>query len=470
MIRKRRALDSLLSQAVAVGDLAGLALVYAAAVFMTLPGPFGRAISAHCLHLLLLGGCWLAVTAGRDYWRVRSLEEMPAFSRALLLNAALAAGCSALLMRFFSREGLEPGFLSAFYGGGIAAIASVRLLMLAATAVLHRAGWLRRNALVIGANERTARLLQRIRHGREYTVIGVLDDDAQRGAEFCGNGTAYLGACSALPAVLRENAIDDLFVGLTLRSNFETIQEIGREAEQGGLVVHMLADLFKSHHAWNGETVADDMAMLSLSPVTESRVALAMKRAVDFIGSSLLLAALSPLFLLVAIIIKLDSKGPIFFFQERAGRNQRRFKMVKFRSMVANAEELRRALEAQNEVKGNAFKIKRDPRVTRVGAFMRKHSIDELPQLFNVWKGEMSLVGPRPAVAADAGKYTLGERRRLSVKQGMTGLWQVSGRHSLSYEEWLRLDLGYIDSWSLYQDFIILLKTFREVVQGKNAG
>jgi lipopolysaccharide/colanic/teichoic acid biosynthesis glycosyltransferase len=138
--------------------------------------------------------------------------------------------------------------------------------------------------------------------------------------------------------------------------------------------------------------------------------------------------------------------------------------------MVANAEELRRALEAHNEVSGNAFKIRKDPRVTRVGAFMRKHSIDELPQLINVWRGEMSLVGPRPAVAADAGKYTLGERRRLSVKQGMTGLWQVSGRHSLSYEEWLRLDLGYIDSWSLYQDFVILLKTLREVVQGKNAG
>jgi exopolysaccharide biosynthesis polyprenyl glycosylphosphotransferase len=297
----------------------------------------------------------------------------------------------------------------------------------------------------------------------------VLDDDAERGAAFCGDDMAYLGPCAALSAVLRRQPIDDIFIGLPLRSSFEAIQRIGGMAHRQGVVVHMLGDLFESPQARPQPTHVNDVPVLALSAVSENQAGLAMKRVIDIVGSSVLLAVLSPLFLLIAVVIKLDSKGPVFFLQERAGCNQRRFKMVKFRSMVAEAEELRETLEEQNEVEGKAFKMREDPRVTRVGAFLRKHSLDELPQLINVWKGEMSLVGPRPAVASDADKYTLDERRRLSMKQGMTGLWQVSGRHGLSYDEWLRLDLGYIDSWSLYEDLIILLKTLREVIQGKNA-
>ena len=172
---------------------------------------------------------------------------------------------------------------------------------------------------------------------------------------------------------------------------------------------------------------------------------------------------------MIGLLIKLDSRGPVFFFQERIGQNQRRFRMVKFRTMVPNAEELKKELEALNEADGPVFKIRNDPRLTRIGGFMRKHSIDEFPQLFNVWIGQMSLVGPRPPVLPEVVKYTWAQRRRLSVRPGMTGLWQVSGRSDVGFEEWVGLDLEYIDTWSLWGDLVILFKTFKEVFYGRGA-
>ena len=172
--------------------------------------------------------------------------------------------------------------------------------------------------------------------------------------------------------------------------------------------------------------------------------------------------------LTIAILVKLDG-GPVFFAQERVGQNQRRFKMLKFRSMVVEAEALRADLEERNEADGPVFKIRDDPRITRVGKFIRKYSLDEFPQLINVWMGQMSLVGPRPPIPSEVEQYSWDQRRRLSVKPGMTGLWQVSGRSDVAFKDWVELDLVYIDTWSLFQDAFILLRTFRAVVQGRGA-
>ena len=469
MTPQERELDERVPQMLIIADCAAIAAAYAAAVAGALPGPFAATAAAYFPHLLFLAGCWLVTAADRDNWRVRRAGELAGMLPALARAGAYAAAYSVVLMALFGDGGVRAGFLALFFALGAGALLCVRMALLGTTALLNRAGFMRRGALIVGANDRTRRLVDRLRRGHGHNVVGVLDDEFVRGRRFCGEGISYLGPFSALHAALHEQHVDDIFIGLTLRSHFETIRQIGLDAERHGVVVHVLADLFPSQHARPVPVQLRDIPVLAMSPVPENRAALTVKRVMDFVGSSALLVALAPLFLLIAVIIKLDSKGPVFFMQERAGCNQRRFKMIKFRSMVANAEELRAALEAQNEVDGPAFKLRRDPRVTRVGAFMRKHSLDELPQLINVWKSEMSLVGPRPAVAADAEKYDLTQRRRLSVKQGMTGLWQVSGRHGLSFEEWLRLDLGYIDSWSLYQDVVILLKTFREVVQGRNA-
>jgi exopolysaccharide biosynthesis polyprenyl glycosylphosphotransferase len=193
------------------------------------------------------------------------------------------------------------------------------------------------------------------------------------------------------------------------------------------------------------------------------------KRAFDLLSSFVALALLAPLFVVVAALIKITSRGPIFFKQERVGLHGRTFHMLKFRSMVADAEALKARLAAQNEQGGPVFKIRRDPRITAVGRFIRKYSIDELPQLINVLRGEMSVVGPRPPIPSEVAKYEAWQRRRLSVRPGLTCVWQVSGRNEISFEEWMYLDMQYIDHWSLAQDFQLILKTVPVVLTGRGA-
>jgi exopolysaccharide biosynthesis polyprenyl glycosylphosphotransferase len=195
----------------------------------------------------------------------------------------------------------------------------------------------------------------------------------------------------------------------------------------------------------------------------------AFKRAFDIAASGAALVALAPLMIGVAIAIKLTSRGPVLFRQERVGYHGRAFNMLKFRSMVINAEELKKKLLAQNEQSGPVFKMKRDPRITAVGRWIRKFSIDELPQLINVLRGEMAVVGPRPPVPSEVMQYEAWQRRRFSVRPGLTCVWQVSGRNQISFEEWMYLDMQYIDHFSLAQDFALILKTIPVVVTGRGA-
>jgi exopolysaccharide biosynthesis polyprenyl glycosylphosphotransferase len=212
-----------------------------------------------------------------------------------------------------------------------------------------------------------------------------------------------------------------------------------------------------------------DYPLLNLRRTPTSEARLAVKRLLDFTGGMIGLILASPVMLAAAIAIKLDSKGPVIFKQVRAGRNGRKFTMYKFRSMVADAEELKARIAHLNEMGGPVFKIKKDPRITKIGAFIRKTSIDELPQLFNIIAGDMSIVGPRPALPSEVAQYAPWQRRRLSVKPGLTGLWQVSGRNQVDFDEWMQLDLEYIDSWSLWLDIKIILKTVPVVLLRKGA-
>jgi exopolysaccharide biosynthesis polyprenyl glycosylphosphotransferase len=195
------------------------------------------------------------------------------------------------------------------------------------------------------------------------------------------------------------------------------------------------------------------------------------KRLFDVASAAFALWLLSPVLLISALLVKLTSRGPIFFKQQRVGMHGRTFSMLKFRSMVINAEELKLKLMAQNEASGPVFKIQKDPRITPVGRFIRKFSIDELPQLINVLRGEMSVVGPRPPIPSEVAQYEPWQRRRLSVRPGLTCLWQVSpsGRNSVGFQEWMYLDMQYIDHWSLGRDFNLILKTVPVVLTGKGA-
>ena len=195
----------------------------------------------------------------------------------------------------------------------------------------------------------------------------------------------------------------------------------------------------------------------------------AIKRLIDIICSFVGILVLSPLFIIIAIIIKFTSKGPVFFSQKRVGRNGKEFDMYKFRSMVVNAEELKEKLAAQNEMSGPMFKMKDDPRVTKVGKFIRKTSLDELPQLWNVLKGDMSLVGPRPSLPKEVAQFDEWMYKRLEVKPGLTCYWQVSGRNNIDFEDWMKLDVKYVEERNLWIDIKLIFKTVGVLFGDKNA-
>jgi exopolysaccharide biosynthesis polyprenyl glycosylphosphotransferase len=217
-------------------------------------------------------------------------------------------------------------------------------------------------------------------------------------------------------------------------------------------------------------TEFDGFPLLSFSTTPTNEFLMFVRRILDVVLASIMLVIAGPLFMLpAAILIKLTSPGPVLFKQKRCGLNGRQFVMYKFRSMVNNAEQLRVELEGLNEMDGPVFKSSSDPRITTVGKIIRRRSIDELPQLFNVLRGDMSLVGPRPPLPAEVARYERWQRRRLSMKPGITCLWQISGRNEVSFEDWMKLDLTYIDNWSLLLDLKILLKTVPVVLLGRGA-
>jgi exopolysaccharide biosynthesis polyprenyl glycosylphosphotransferase len=240
--------------------------------------------------------------------------------------------------------------------------------------------------------------------------------------------------------------------------------------ENQGILVRHLSDIFDTKLANSKVEYFEGESFVSHYTGSMRGWQVLVKGMLDRILSLILLFLLSPLFLLTVILIKITSPGPVFFIQERIGLNKRRFRLYKFRTMVKDAEKRQAELENLNEVSGAAFKIINDPRITTVGKFLRKFSIDELPQLINVLKGDMSLVGPRPLTVRDYNNFgTDWQRRRFSVRPGITCLWQVNGRHNIPFEKWMELDLEYIDQWSLWLDLSILIRTIPAVLRGSGA-
>ena len=254
-------------------------------------------------------------------------------------------------------------------------------------------------------------------------------------------------------------------------TNFEQIEYVIRACELEGVEVWLIADFFSTNIS---RTSFDDLLgrpLLIFRTAPEASWQSLVKQFLDFSGAFVLLLLLLPLFLIVAAVIKFAMPGPVFFRQQRSGMSGSPFTLYKFRTMVTNAEQFKHELEAMNEMTGPVFKLTNDPRVTPLGRFLRKYSLDELPQLFNVLRGEMSLVGPRPLPVDEVKRFdNLAHRRRLSVKPGLTCLWQVSGRNKISdFKEWVRLDLEYIDNWSLWLDLKILILTIPAVFRGTGA-
>jgi exopolysaccharide biosynthesis polyprenyl glycosylphosphotransferase len=304
---------------------------------------------------------------------------------------------------------------------------------------------------------------------RRRRVVGFLafeGEVAHRGLK-----APILGNAGELLDVLARQAVAEVFIaGRTLVHGHE-MQQIVRACEEVGqpfaLPLHALA--FERARLLGGTTLTEDGFLHYLSTDTRP-FQYAVKRMMDIVASAIGLVVLSPLLIAVAIAIKATDGGPIFFKQRRVGLNGAHFDMLKFRSMVMNADAMKDKLMAQNEMQGGVvFKMKNDPRITSIGRFIRKFSIDELPQLINILRGDMTIVGPRPAVPREVALYKVWQRRRLSVRPGLTCYWQVSGRNEIGFDEWMQLDLRYVDHWNLKIDIELILKTFPVVLTGRGA-
>jgi exopolysaccharide biosynthesis polyprenyl glycosylphosphotransferase len=273
-----------------------------------------------------------------------------------------------------------------------------------------------------------------------------------------------------LNSIIADEPVDEVLVALPIDKYGPLVETIVRQCEEQGIIVRVRTEMSGLQVARSYVDDLQGVPVMTIQSGPADSWQLIMKRVVDIVGSAALLLALAPLFAVVAWLIRMDSAGPVFFMQERIGFNKRTFRLIKFRTMVDGADEQQSKLEHLNEVAGPAFKIKSDPRITRLGKFLRRFSIDELPQLVNVLKGDMSLVGPRPLPLRDFDRFdTRWHKRRLSVKPGMTCLWQVNGRSNVNFDHWVQMDLEYIDNWSLGLDMKILLKTIPAILKGSGA-
>ncbi len=452
---------------VLLATLAAALLTYSTLDYLT----FGQ----YFFHVLIYSSAffvawvWVALSVG--IFRDSQRDDLGFQLVNIFKGVVISIGVSAVSAIYLSPRDPNPAVLTSYAVFVFVLLAGYRAALCLIIWGARQYGYNFRHVLLVGANQRTVNLADTLVHHARfgYHIVGILEDDSERLALMGDRDIPHMGRFADLDKVLTENVVDELHICLPVRSYYETIQSMAHFSVSLGVTVRLVADLFPLRLATSRLHRIEHIPMLSLSTVPEDTLRLTIKRAMDLVGSALLLVLLTPVFLATAIAIKLDSQGPAFFTQERVGKNQRRFKMIKFRSMVQNAEALRAELADLNEADGPVFKIKDDPRVTRVGRFIRKTSIDELPQLLNVFWGEMSLVGPRPLPPAEVEQQSWNQRRRLSVKPGMTGLWQVSGRSALSFKEWVNLDLNYIDNWSIRNDIAILFRTLYVVLRGRGA-
>ncbi len=319
--------------------------------------------------------------------------------------------------------------------------------------------------LIVGAGEAARTIMRAVvaRPDLGYVIVGFVDDDPARSSTDIGRYVA-LGTTEQLGEVIASQDIDEVVITLPWLSH-RKILEIMRQCTRGNVRTRIVPDLFQMTLR---NVVVEDLNGVPLLGIAEPKLydwQLLFKRITDVVAALILIVVLAPFGALVALAIRLDSPGPVFFRQKRLGRGGKEFTCIKFRTMCVNAEEIREQLLDQNEASGPLFKIRNDPRRTRVGRILR-YGCDELPQLWNVLRGEMSLVGPRPPIPSEVEEYEPWHRRRLDVRPGITGLWQVSGRSNLTFDEMVLLDLYYIENWSPLLDVRILLKTLPVVLMG----
>ena len=323
----------------------------------------------------------------------------------------------------------------------------------------RKRGYNYQEILIVGTGKRAKRLLKTILKHKEWglRVAGFIDKEQEMlGKDI--DGIKVIGMLEDIPSLIRQMVIDEV-IFVVPRTWLNDLEDSILACEELGIKTSLAANFFNPKIARPRLNEFGGVPMLSLATTPQRHETLFVKQALDTTFSLSSLILLSPLFVIIALAIKLSSPGPVIYTQERSGVNGRKFKFYKFRSMVDGADKMQADILDMNEMSGPVFKIEDDPRITKVGKFLRKTSMDELPQLINVLQGNMSLVGPRPPLPGEVEQYEHWQRRRLSMKPGITCIWQVNGRNEVDFEEWMNMDMEYIDNWSLWLDLKILFKT-----------
>ena len=402
-------------------------------------------------------------------------EPMRMQGRRLVLSNIVKANSLGILITTFILYTIEEGDISRsvlymFYGICIVASWGARMFIFYSLRKMRKKGLNQKQVVLVGYSRAAEEYIDRIQQNPQwgYVVRGILDDNITAGTMY--KGVKVIGRIANLNVILPENRLDEIAITLGL-SEYYRLEEIVALCEKSGVHTKFIPDYNKiiPTKPYTEDILGLPVINIRHVPLTNTFNSM-VKRSIDIFGALVAIILFSPIMLISAILVKTTSKGPLIFRQERVGLHNKPFYMYKFRSMYIDAEERKKELMAQNEVKGLMFKMDNDPRITKVGRFIRKTSIDELPQFFNVLKGDMSLVGTRPPTVDEFEQYNIYYRRRLSITPGLTGMWQVSGRSDIKdFDDVVKLDLKYIDEWSLRQDVKILIQTVGVVLFGKGS-
>jgi exopolysaccharide biosynthesis polyprenyl glycosylphosphotransferase len=380
-----------------------------------------------------------------------------------------------IIMYVFRIQGVSRLLMGIFLVLNISLLTLSKLIIFKVLEKVRMDGLNTRNILIVGSKERAQQIIEVVEAHKAtgYKILGCFDMEEEKLGQFVFNDHKVIGLVKDLEDYLRNNIVDELIFAMSLKK-LENGDRYLAFAESIGIKVRIVPD-WELHYLLYRPDIAAvrfeeflGVHTMALQTTSQNEGAMLIKHVSDFLAALALILVLFPVFIGIGVAIRIFSKGTVFYKQERLGQNGRRFMVYKFRTMVEDADELLKELEEKNEADGPAFKIKDDPRIIPyIGTFLRKSSLDELPQLFNVLKSEMSLVGPRPPIPKEVDEYSVWHRRRLSMKPGMTCLWQIAPRRNeLSFEDWMKLDLKYIDNWSLFNDIKILVFTAKSVLTG----
>ncbi len=421
-----------------------------------------------CVSLLIIWHVFFNMCGLYRSHRLRGLREE---LKQVWQAAALCASILLIAAQLGSWKTIDLGVIAAFWCFAVFSCGGIRFMSRRFLRMQRRNGRYLKTLLIIGGGHRAEQFADMLVHQKDlgYRLIGFVDNEKIYGKRELA-GTPWLGGLENLGEIVAREAIDDVAVTLPIKSHYTEIQKVISLLEEQGIATHLLSDFFPRHLArcQPMEFEGKPLLFFHSAPLFSWRTE--VKRLIDLIAAVALLIILAPVFAVISVLIKFDSPGSVFFTQERLGYNKRRFRMIKFRTMMMDAEARMEEIEHLNEKEGPIFKIKNDPRITRLGRILRKSSLDELPQFLNVLLGDMSFVGPRPLSVRDADRVEESwQKRRFSVRPGLTCLWQVSGRSNLSFEQWMKLDLEYIDHWSLLLDWWILLRTIPAVLTSRGA-